>query len=70
MKRDDCSAWKEERQRQDDLVNEAFADILAGRFDSDAVHEAMLLGHHEDHQRLRAERDTALRVARATGATT
>lgn len=64
---DDCDAYKAHRQEEDDLVNEAFADLLQGKFDTEAVHEAMKLGHHSEHQQLREARDTATRVARASG---
>jgi hypothetical protein len=63
----DASLYARVRQAatEGELINAAFSDILAGRFDSYVVHEALRLGHHEQHQQLREARDTAERVARA-----
>jgi hypothetical protein len=52
------------------IVDAAMADILACKFDSDAVHEVMQhrAGSKNDYDRVKDARDTAIRVARAVGA--
>jgi hypothetical protein len=51
------------------LVDEAMRDILAGHFDSDAVHEVMQrrAGSFHDYQRVREARDVAVMAARHCG---
>lgn len=57
------------RQREDELIDGAFQDILAGRFDSGTVREAMQLGHRPEYARLAEQRDIAARVAGHSRAT-
>lgn len=68
----DIEAFKYDRAlREADegwLIDAAFADILAGNFESETVQAALRLGHHEDYQRLRQARDDAVRAFRHAGA--
>jgi hypothetical protein len=65
-------AFKDRRARreadEDALVDAAMRDIIAGRFDTDAVYFALQLGHHDEYAKLKEAHDLALRGARATGA--
>lgn len=49
------------------LVDAAMRDILAGRLDSEVVHEAMKLGHHTDYRKLSQALNDAERAARHAG---
>lgn len=49
------------------LINAAFRDILAGKFDTSSVHFALQLGHHEDYPKLKQAHENALRAARHMG---
>lgn len=55
-----------------EVVDAAFADILAHRFDSPAVHEVMQrrAGSDWQYRKLKEERELAMKVARACGAAT
>ncbi len=71
--RDPMEAFKYARDmreaREGWLIDQAFADILAGKFESEAVHEAMKLGHHEDYTKLKETYDAAALAARHSGGT-
>lgn len=70
---DESEAYKARRDRDeaDDghLIDAAMRDILAGKFDTETVHLAMQLGHHDDFPKLKERHDIALRAAHAAGAT-
>lgn len=70
---DDCDAFEDWRAMRDageaSLVDAAFRDIIAGKFDTDAVHAALQLGTHPDYHRLKQLLDDAERAARHAGAT-
>jgi hypothetical protein len=67
---DDLDAWRERRAlieaREGWLIDSAFRDLLAGKFDTEAVREALKLGHHDEYQKLREQYELAERVARAS----
>lgn len=56
-------------QREADLVDEAFRDILAGKFESDAVQAVMQrrAGDMSEYVRMKEYHATAVRVARHAG---
>lgn len=64
---DDIDAFKDQRQRIEDVIDEAFTDILAGKFESAAVHRALTLGHHQRHPKLKETYDVAVLVTRHSG---
>lgn len=64
---DDIDAFKDQRQRIEDVIDEAFTDILAGKFESAAVHRALTMGHHPRYTKLKETYDVAVLAARHSG---
>lgn len=68
---DEIDAFKQRRDRREaregSLIDQAFRDILAGKFDTDAVKRAEQLGHHDDYPKLKRLLEWATRAARACG---
>lgn len=63
---DESNAYKERRDRDEAnegyLIDHAMRDILQGKFDTDAVREAMTLTRHSDFEKLATAYDDALRA--------
>lgn len=70
---DESEAYKARRDRDDahegHMIDAAMRDILAGKFDTDAVYFAMQLGHHDDFPKFREQYDIAQLAAHAAGTT-
>lgn len=68
----DIEAFKEDRASREAwdgwLIDAAMREIRAGNLDADLVHEAMKLGTHEDHPKLKQALENAHRARRACGA--
>lgn len=73
-RRSDCEIeefkiWRDSVEQDEGwLIDAAFRDILAGKFDTEAVHLAMKLGHREEYSKLKEAHDEAIRAARHAGA--